>query len=123
MKKKTDNNDTEIFDDAENKENEVEAIDTECKRGRGRPTGSKNKLTSPVKSKLINLINTNFDKYRRSLLRLDDDKFVAAFTKLLPLVIPRPLNDEESQGFKSGALLMKRLFGIPEDSTVNDTSY
>ena len=76
----------------------------------GRPVGSKNKLTVSVKEKIVEEVNDNLDSYIKRLKSLGDRDYVRCMTELIKLVVPRPLNEEESNTININSELIKRLF-------------
>ena len=76
----------------------------------GRPVGAKNKIQLSIKEKIIEEVTDNFDDYITKLKKLDGKDYVRCMTELLKLVIPRPLNEEESNSIIVHHEVVKRLF-------------
>ena len=76
----------------------------------GRPAGSKDKLPTMTKSSMINFLNSNIKLYFERLNALEGREYVRCFTELLKLVIPRPLNEEESNDLNYRSEFIRRMF-------------
>ena len=76
----------------------------------GKTPGSVQKLTLSVREKIVDELSNNFDGYFTKLKALESKDYVRCFTELLKLVIPRPLNEEESNVMNVNSELIKRLF-------------
>ena len=76
----------------------------------GRPLGAKGKLSLSVRTNVTDFLNNNIDAYFDKIRSLDDKDYVRCMTELLKLVIPRPLNDEESNTMSINNEFLKRLF-------------
>jgi len=76
----------------------------------GKPVGTKNKLPLSVKERIVDEVTNDMDSYIERLKKLGDRDYVRCFTELLKLIIPRPLNEEESNALNINSELIKRLF-------------
>ena len=76
----------------------------------GRPVGSKDKLPSMVKSDVVGFLNDNIENYFVELQKLDGKDYIRCMTELIKLVVPRPLNEEESNTININSEFIKRLF-------------
>jgi len=76
----------------------------------GKPAGTNQKLTLSVRERIIEKIQNDFDKYFEALDVLTGKDYLRCMTELLKLIIPRPLNEEESNALNINSELIKRLF-------------
>ena len=76
----------------------------------GRPVGCKGKIPLSVKTNIVDYINDNFDSYIERLNSLEGKDYVRCMTELIKLVVPRPLNEEESYSFNFHSEMINRLF-------------
>jgi len=76
----------------------------------GKPVGAKNKLSISVKEVIVEAVTNDIDSYIKRLKSLSDRDYVRCMTELLKLIIPRPLNEEESSAMNINSELIKRLF-------------
>ena len=76
----------------------------------GRPSGTNQKLSLSVRERIVDRIQNNLDKYFTDLDALSGKDYVRCFTELLKLIIPRPLNEEESNSMNINNEFIKRLF-------------
>jgi hypothetical protein len=76
----------------------------------GKPSGTANKLSASIKSRIVERLQKDFDKYFEELNALEGKDYVRCITELLKLVVPRPLNDEETNNINANSELIKRLF-------------
>jgi len=76
----------------------------------GKTPGSNQKLTISVRERIVEQIQTDFDKYFEALDKLTGKDYVRCMTELLKLIIPRPLNEEESNNINMNSELLRRLF-------------
>jgi len=76
----------------------------------GKPVGTKNKLSISVKEVIVEEVTNDIDSYIKRLKSLGDRDYVRCMTELLKLIIPRPLNEEESNALNINSELIKRLF-------------
>ena len=76
----------------------------------GRPVGTKNKLHLSIREKIIENVTDNLDDYFIKLYSLEKKDYIRCMTELLKLIIPRPLNEEESNSLNINSEIMKRLF-------------
>ena len=77
----------------------------------GRPIGSVQRIPISVKETIIKRIEDDIDKFFYELNALQGRDYVRCMTELLKLVIPRPLNEEESDAVNASSELIRRLFG------------
>jgi len=77
----------------------------------GRPIGSVQRIPISVKETIIKRIEDDVDKYFDTLNTLTGKEYVRCMTELLKLIIPRPLNEEETDVMNSGSEMLRRLFG------------
>ena len=77
----------------------------------GRPPGAGQKITISVRGNIVKQIEDDIDRFFAELNALQGRDYVRAFTELLKLVIPRPLNEEETDVMNSNSELIRRLFG------------
>ena len=76
----------------------------------GKPPSTVQKLTLSVRERIVEQIQTDFTKYFEELNALTGKDYVRCMTELFKLVIPRPLNEEESNAYNVNSELIKRLF-------------
>ena len=76
----------------------------------GRPAGAKDRLSLSVRVNIIDFLNGNIEAYFAALNGLKGIDYVRCFTELLKLVVPRPLNEEESNLTNINNEFIKRLF-------------
>jgi len=76
----------------------------------GRPAGAKGKLSQSVKEMIVKEVNGDFDSYMKKMRSLDDRDYVRCMTELIKLVVPRPVNEEESNLMNVNSEVIKRLF-------------
>ena len=76
----------------------------------GRPAGANQKLSFSVREKIVEAVTTDFDNYMVTLKSLDNRDYVRCMTELIKLVVPRPLNEEESNSANINNEFIKRLF-------------
>ena len=76
----------------------------------GRPVGAKGKLSLSVKTTVTDYLNDNIDEYFKTLRALEGKDYVRCMTELIKLVVPRPLNEEETNTVNVNSELIKRLF-------------
>ena len=76
----------------------------------GRPAGSVQKITISVREHIVERIQNDFSKYFDELNKLSGKEYVRCFTELLKLIVPKPLNEEESNSFKIHSEMINRLF-------------
>jgi hypothetical protein len=76
----------------------------------GRPVGAKGKLPLCVKTSVVEHIESNLDSYFERLNALEGRDYVRCMTELIKLIIPRPLNEEETDNINTNSELIKRLF-------------
>lgn len=76
----------------------------------GRPNGAIQKITLSVRERIVEQIQNDFSKYFTELNQLQGKDYVRCMTELLKLVIPRPLNEEESNAINMSSEIIKRLF-------------
>jgi len=76
----------------------------------GKPAGATTKLTLSIREKIIEEVTDNFDDYITKLKKLEGKDYVRCMTELLKLVIPRPLNEEETSAIGVYSEAIKRLF-------------
>jgi len=76
----------------------------------GRKAGSNQKLSLSLRSTIIDEVNNNFNDYITKLKSLQDKDYVRCMTELIKLVVPRPLNEEESNAMNINSEFIKRLF-------------
>jgi len=76
----------------------------------GKPKGTKNKLSLSVKEMIIQEVNNDFDDYMIKMKSLTARDYVRSMTELIKLVVPRPLNDEESDSMNTKSEFIKRMF-------------
>ena len=79
----------------------------------GRPAGAKNKVSATVKARIAEYVNEDFDNY---ILEIESIKSlpdrVRAKTELIKLVVPKPVNEEETEATKDFyAEAFRRMFG------------
>jgi hypothetical protein len=77
----------------------------------GKPKGTKNKVPMSVKSDIVTGIENNMDEYWERLKNLDDENYIRAMTNLIRLIVPRPLNEEETQSHLLKNEVIKRMMG------------
>jgi hypothetical protein len=77
----------------------------------GRPKGTKNKISASVKADIVAGVTQNMDEYWNRLTGLDDEHFVMAMTNLMRLIVPRPLNEEETESHLLKNEVIKRMMG------------
>ena len=77
----------------------------------GRPAGAVQRISLSVRKTIVERIEDDVDKFFDELNALQGKEYVRAFTELLKLVIPRPLNEEETDVMNSNSELLRRLFG------------
>ena len=76
----------------------------------GKPKGAANNLSISVREKIVEHIKNDFDAYIEELNSLEGKDYVRCMTELIKLVVPRPLNEEESNAMNINSELIKRLF-------------
>ena len=76
----------------------------------GRPVGAKGRLTLTVRETITKRIENDIDNFFEELNSLSGKDYVRCMTELLKLIVPRPLNDEESDNLNINSELIKRLF-------------
>lgn len=82
----------------------------------GRPIGSKNKIKNPVREKVKDFVEENFDTLISEIEELDLRERVRAKLELIKLVVPKPVNEEETAPGRSyESELIKRLFNKTEN--------
>ena len=77
---------------------------------KGKPTGAVTKITLSVREKIVEKVTDDLDNYFNELKQLTGKDYVKCFTELLKLVVPRPLNEEETSAFNINSELIKKLF-------------
>ncbi|MDL2323409.1 hypothetical protein LJC52_05420 [Bacteroidales bacterium OttesenSCG-928-A17] len=77
----------------------------------GRPVGSKSKVKSPIREKIIAYVESDFDKLIKEINALPEKEQVRAKIDLIKLVVPRPLAEEEKETFNTQSALFLRLSG------------
>jgi hypothetical protein len=77
----------------------------------GRPTGAANKVSASVKSRIVSFVEEDFDGYMQRIKTLDDKDYIKAMTELIKLVVPRPLNEEETQSHQLKNEMIKKMMG------------
>jgi hypothetical protein len=78
----------------------------------GRPLGSKNKIPVPLKNRIVDFVNDDFDILIEEIKKMEVKDRVKSKIELVKLVVPRPLNEEELDANKTQSEFMRRLFGI-----------
>jgi len=76
----------------------------------GKPSGAATKLTLSIREKIVEKVTEDINGYFEKLNALTGKDYVRCMTELLKLVIPRPLNEEESNAYNVNSELIKRLF-------------
>ncbi|MCL2651083.1 MAG: hypothetical protein FWD60_08690 [Candidatus Azobacteroides sp.] len=76
----------------------------------GKPAGANQKITLSVRKCIVDKIRLDVEKYFEELNALRGKDYVRCMTELLKLIIPRPLNEEESNVMNINSELIKRLF-------------
>ena len=76
----------------------------------GRPAGATQRITLSVRENIVKRIENDVDKFFDELNALSGRDYVRCFTELIKLVVPRPLNEEESNVMDVNSELIKRLF-------------
>jgi hypothetical protein len=77
----------------------------------GRPAGATNKISETVKRKIVEFIEADFDGYIEDIRRLEPKDRVKAVTELIKMLVPRPVDREESDLLTlAGSALVERLF-------------
>jgi len=76
----------------------------------GKPAGVNQKITLSVREYIVDKIQTDIEKYFEELNDLKGKDYVKSFTELLKLIIPRPINEEESNALNINSEFIKRLF-------------
>jgi len=76
----------------------------------GKPAGANQKITLAVRERIVDKIQIDVEKYFTELNSLTGKDYVRCFTELLKLIIPRPLNEEESSAMNINSEFIKRLF-------------
>lgn len=82
----------------------------------GRPVGSTNKVSRPVKERIGKFVEENFDEYVNDMRQLEPRDRVKAMTELFKLLVPRPLSDEEKDGVNKLYGGLAHLFGQKDDA-------
>ncbi|MDR0744308.1 MAG: hypothetical protein LBF05_08140 [Tannerella sp.] len=77
----------------------------------GKPKGTKNKIPTSVKSDIVVGVSENMVEYWNRLKKLDDENYIRAMTNLIRLIVPRPLNEEETQSHLLKSEIIKRMMG------------
>jgi hypothetical protein len=77
----------------------------------GKPKGTKNKVSTTVKARIIKFVEDDFDNYIEKLKGLEDKERVKGTTELIKLIVPRPLNEDEAELNRGYSEMIKRLFG------------
>jgi hypothetical protein len=77
----------------------------------GRPEGALNKVSASVKSRIVTFVEDDFDGYMERLKDLENRDYVKAMTELIKLVVPRALNEEETQSNQLRNEMIKRMMG------------
>jgi len=77
----------------------------------GRPIGSVQRIPISVRETIVKQIEDDVDKYFDTLNALTGKDYVRCMTELIKLVIPRPLNEEETNNMNINSELLRRLFG------------
>ena len=81
----------------------------------GRPVGSKNKVQSPVRKRIEEFVQGDFDTLLKEIKALEPKDKVKAKLDLLKLIVPRPLNEEESDAAKTQSEIMRKFFGLNKE--------
>jgi hypothetical protein len=77
----------------------------------GKPVGTKNKVPTTVKKRIVEYVEADFDKYIKDIEELEPRDRVKAFTELVKLVVPRPVGEEELEAIRgSQSATLSRLF-------------
>ena len=86
----------------------------------GRPKGVPNKIQLPLRKRIVEFLDRDFDGFIKELSKLDDKNKVKAKIEMMKLVIPRPVSQEELDAiYASGSPLLSRLFG-KKSEVLND---
>jgi hypothetical protein len=77
---------------------------------KGRPLGSKNKNTTPVKAIIEKIVMDNIGSIADDLKELEPKDRVRAITDLAKIIVPRPISDDERDMVNEGVRRMHDAF-------------
>ncbi len=77
----------------------------------GRPVGSKNRVSSELRQRIAEYLETDFDNFIEELKRLDFKDRVRVKLTLIKMVVPRPVAEKESDEPYQPYRGLERFFG------------